>query len=74
VVARISRATAHRAYRDRIFARWRRPGLYRLPSGGHTGNPEGIKNEESQAHPEIFVCGPPRKSWPVFWKDYQNFG
>ena len=41
---------------------------------GHTGNPEGIKNEESQAHPEIFVCGPPRKSWPVFWKDYQNFG
>jgi hypothetical protein len=41
---------------------------------GHTGNPEGIKNEETQAHPDIFVCGPPRRPWPVFWKDYQNFG
>ena len=41
---------------------------------GHNGNSEGIKNEESQDHPDIFVCGPPRKPWPVFWKDHQSFG
>jgi len=41
---------------------------------GHNGNSEGVKNEESQDHPDIFVCGGPRKPWPVFWKDYQSFG
>lgn len=41
---------------------------------GHNGNSESVKNEESQAHPDIFVCGGPRKPWPVFWNDYQAFG
>ncbi len=25
---------------------------------GHNGNSEGVKNEESENHPDIFVCGP----------------
>jgi hypothetical protein len=41
---------------------------------GHNGNPYGIQNEESEAHAEIFVCGPPRQPWPEFWHDYQAFG
>jgi hypothetical protein len=41
---------------------------------GHNGNSLGVKNEESQDHPDIFVCGPPRVPWPEFWKDYQGFG
>jgi hypothetical protein len=41
---------------------------------GHNGNSEGIKNEESQYHPDIFVCGSPRLPWPEFWKKYQSFG
>jgi len=41
---------------------------------GHNGNAEGIKNEESQDHPDIFVCGPPRLPWVVLWKDHQDFG
>ena len=41
---------------------------------GHNANSEGVKNEESQDHPDIFVCGPPRKPWPEFWDDYQSFG
>ena len=41
---------------------------------GHNGNPEGIRNEESQFHPDIFVCGPLRKPWPDFWKNRQEFG
>jgi hypothetical protein len=41
---------------------------------GHNGNAEGVKNEESQDHPDIFVCGPPRKPWPELWKEHQNFG
>ena len=41
---------------------------------GHNGNSEGIKNEESEYHPDIFVCGSPRLPWPEFWKKYQSFG
>ena len=51
---------------DRMFqgCRW----------AGHNGNTEGIHNEESVDHPDIFVCGPPRLTWPEFWKRYQAFG
>ena len=41
---------------------------------GQAGNSLGIHNEESDYHPQIFVCGPPQKGWPQFWKDYQAFG
>ena len=41
---------------------------------GHNGNAEGISNEESKDHPDIFVCGPPRDPWPAFWKRNQRFG
>jgi len=41
---------------------------------GHNGNAEGIENEESRDHPDIFVCGPPRLPWPEFWKQYLTFG
>jgi hypothetical protein len=41
---------------------------------GQNGNSEGVKNEESQDHPDIFVCGPPRKSWAEVWKEHKDFG
>jgi len=41
---------------------------------GHNGNAEGIRNEESKDHPDIYVCGPPRLPWPEFWKEYRAFG
>jgi hypothetical protein len=41
---------------------------------GHNGNPYGIKNEESEDHPDIFVCGQPREPWPQFWDDFQSYG
>ena len=41
---------------------------------GHNGNLYGIKNEESEDHPDIFVCGGPRLGWVEFWKEYQAFG
>ena len=41
---------------------------------GHNDNSEGVKNEESQDHPDIFVCGGPQLPWPQFWKKYQSFG
>lgn len=42
--------------------------------GGHNGNPFGVKNEESEYHPDIFVCGAPRLPWAQFWKEHQRFG
>jgi hypothetical protein len=41
---------------------------------GHNGNSEGVKNEESEDHPDIFVCGPPRVPWPEFWMNDHRFG
>jgi Dolichyl-phosphate-mannose-protein mannosyltransferase len=41
---------------------------------GHNGNALGIKNEESSDHPDIYVCGPPKKGWPEFWRTNQRFG
>ncbi len=41
---------------------------------GHNGNSENLQNEESRDHPDIFVCGPPRKPWAEFWKEHQRFG
>ena len=41
---------------------------------GHNGNSEGVKNEESESHPDIFVCDSPRLPWPEFWKEYQSYG
>jgi hypothetical protein len=41
---------------------------------GHNGNAEGVRNEESVDHPDIFVCGPPRMSWPELWAQNKSFG
>jgi 4-amino-4-deoxy-L-arabinose transferase-like glycosyltransferase len=41
---------------------------------GHTSNQYGVKNEETEDHPDIWVCGPPKQGWPEFWKDFQYFG
>jgi Dolichyl-phosphate-mannose-protein mannosyltransferase len=41
---------------------------------GHNVNSEGIRNEESQYHHDIFVCGPPRLPWPELWEKHQDFG
>jgi hypothetical protein len=41
---------------------------------GHDGNSEGVENEESKYHPDIFICGPPQVPWPEFWMNDQRFG
>ncbi|HUI82597.1 MAG TPA: glycosyltransferase family 39 protein [Candidatus Binatia bacterium] len=55
-----------RRYVDRTFTGCR--------PAGHNGNSRGVENEESQAHPDIFLCGAPRLPWSEFWKEYQSFG
>jgi hypothetical protein len=41
---------------------------------GNIRNSLDIKNEETEYHPDIYICGPPHRSWPDFWKVYQSFG
>jgi hypothetical protein len=41
---------------------------------GHNGNSLTVKNEESEGHPYIYVCGPPRQGWAEFWKTHERFG
>jgi len=55
-----------REYVERMFTACR--------VAGHNGNALGVHNEESDDHPDIFVCAGPRLPWPEFWKKYQGFG
>ena len=41
---------------------------------GHTWNRFGVKNEETEDHPDTFVCRGLRQSWPEFWKGFQHYG
>ncbi len=41
---------------------------------GHVTNRYGVKNEESQDHPDIYICRGARKPWPELWKNLQHFG
>jgi 4-amino-4-deoxy-L-arabinose transferase-like glycosyltransferase len=41
---------------------------------GHTWNRFGVKNEETEDHPDIFVCRGLRQPWPEFWKGFQAYG
>lgn len=41
---------------------------------GHNGNSLGVKNEESEDHPDIYVCGPPKQGWAEFWRTHERFG
>ncbi|HEV3219308.1 MAG TPA: glycosyltransferase family 39 protein [Candidatus Acidoferrales bacterium] len=48
--------------------------FYSCRLAGHITNRYGIVNEESREHPNIFVCGPPKDGWVVWWKDFRYFG
>ena len=37
-------------------------------------NRYGVRNEETEDHPDIFVCRRLRTPWPEFWKSFRYFG
>ena len=74
LASRLSNTDANNSHRARIFARSADRAFTGCRVAGHIWNSIGVKNEESEAHPDIFVCGPPRTPWPEFWKDHQRFG
>lgn len=41
---------------------------------GRNANPWGIHNEESDSHPDIFLCGPLRMPWAQAWPRQPSFG
>lgn len=60
-----------------IVVGWSQDGIRAFNScrlAGHNGNSLGVKNEESEDDPDIYVCGGPIKPWPEFWKEHQAFG
>jgi len=40
----------------------------------HTWNRYGMKNEETEDHPNIYVCRGLKEPWPEFWKHFRYFG
>jgi Dolichyl-phosphate-mannose-protein mannosyltransferase len=41
---------------------------------GHITNREGVANEETTDHPDIFLCRHLRKPWSELWKKNRRFG
>lgn len=41
---------------------------------GTNANPYGIRNEESENYPDIFLCRRLHQPWEQFWKHFQYFG
>ena len=41
---------------------------------GHTTNREGVANEETTDHPDIFLCRHLGAPWPEVWKKIRGFG
>ncbi|MFZ0478403.1 MAG: glycosyltransferase family 39 protein [Terriglobales bacterium] len=41
---------------------------------GHISNRYGIQNEETQEHPDLFICRGPRQPWPQFWQNFRYYG
>ncbi len=41
---------------------------------GHTWNRFGIANEETVAHPDIYVCRGLLQTWPEFWSSFRYYG
>ncbi len=41
---------------------------------GHVTLPHGVRNEETDEHPEILVCHHLMLSWPEAWKEARRFG
>jgi 4-amino-4-deoxy-L-arabinose transferase-like glycosyltransferase len=37
-------------------------------------NSAGVENEETRDHPDIYVCGPPKRGWEEFWRGFRRFG
>ena len=40
----------------------------------HTSNAEGVMNEETKEHRDIFLCRGLKLPWDQFWKIFQRFG
>jgi hypothetical protein len=60
-----------------VMGLWRRfveENFYSCRLAGHVTNRFGINNEETREHPDIYVCGPPKDGWVVWWKDFHYFG
>jgi hypothetical protein len=41
---------------------------------GHLHIPYGVENEESEYHPDLFVCRDPLESWQQMWPRIHSFG
>ena len=54
----------------------RRPTRYSPAAGSPatTATQKALRTKRAEDHPDIFVCGPPRKPWAAVWKEHQDFG
>lgn len=57
-----------------ISQRFLQRNFYSCQLAGHTWNRYSVANEESEDHPDIYVCRGLRQSWPEFWKNFQYYG
>jgi len=57
-----------------LSERFRKAKFSSCELAGHTGNKFGVPNEETEDHPDIYLCRGMKQSWQEFWKDFQYYG
>lgn len=40
----------------------------------HVENVDGVDNEESRDHPDVYLCREPRAPWPQLWQQMRHYG
>jgi hypothetical protein len=46
----------------------------RCELAGRVSNRDGVRNEETRDHPDVFICRGPRRPWPDLWMELRRFG
>ncbi len=57
-----------------LSSQWADEHLQGCRLAGHVWNRYGVPTTETVYRPDIFVCGPPRRSWPEFWPRFRSYG
>jgi len=57
-----------------LSQRWVEEHFASCELAGHTSNQYGVPNEETEDHPDLFVCRGLKQSWPEFWNNLRRFG
>ena len=72
LAARLRRSAAAGADRDRLLRPWMPTGSSPTAAWPARSPTPTASTTRNRTCPDIFLCGPPRRPWPAFWRSFQS--